>query len=159
MELTPYERFIDIISNTNFLVLATCGSDQPWAAPLYFAFDEQFSLYFISRNNSKHVIHIRENDNVGVAIYDSSCIPGECDGIQIQGIASELSSTSEIVHAAKVLFTRRWSDPIKRGKYFDASLYKGTTKMRLYRIKPVTAFVVDKTRSKDYRIEVEFNAT
>jgi len=149
------DRFHSILEANRYLVLATESCSKPWIAPLYFAFDRETRLYFISRNESEHAQHLRENSSVAVAIFDSAAIPGQCDGIQLRGTARELVSLHDISHAAKILFSRRFSDSESRAQFLDPHLYMHLSDLRLYEIILEEAFVVDTARSNDHRIAVE----
>ena len=148
------ERFHALLEDNKYLVLATESDTKPWIAPLFYAFDKNNNLYFISRHESYHAQHVRNNSSVAVAIFNSTSIPGQCDGIQLSGTARELTSISDVTHAAKILFTRRFTDTESRKQYLDPKLFMKLSEFRLYEIVPAEAYVVDTSRPNDYRIKV-----
>jgi nitroimidazol reductase NimA-like FMN-containing flavoprotein (pyridoxamine 5'-phosphate oxidase superfamily) len=69
-----------IIKNNIYLTLATATKDgKPWISPLFFAYDNDFNLYWVSSKNSLHSKLIRSNPRVAIVIFDSSLhTPGVC---------------------------------------------------------------------------------
>jgi uncharacterized protein YhbP (UPF0306 family) len=149
------ERFTSMVAANQFLTLSTSHGDEPWISPVYFAADKSYKLYFISRRDSKHAENIRSQPNVAVAIFNSTCTPGQCDGVQLSATARELDETSDVANGATVLFSRRFEDEEQRKKYLDPARYQGNEPMRIYEISPREIFVVDKERPNDYRVQVD----
>jgi len=151
------ERFTNMVASNQFLTLSTSHGDHPWISPVYFAADPSsgFKLFFISRRDTRHAENIRVQPNVAVSIYNSTCTPGQCDGVQLSATARELTSTDDVTYGATVLFTRRFDDEAKRKPYLDPTRYQGGELMRIYEITPQEIFVVDLGKPNDYRIEVD----
>lgn len=154
LRMNPLQRFTNIVAANQFLTLSTTLADQPWISPVYFAADKDYNLYFISRKDTQHAENIRKQPNTAVAIYNSTCTPGQCDGVQLSATARELSLTDEVVHGATVLFSRRFEDEEKRQAYLDPTRYQGDELMRIYELRPHEVFVVDKEKPNDYRVRV-----
>ena len=153
--MNPLERFAGIVAANQFMTLSSVHGGEPWISPLYFAADEHYRLYFISRRDSQHAENIRSHQNVAVAIFDSTCTPGHCDGAQIAATARELDASEEVAYGASVLFGRRFADEAQRQKYLDPARYRGDELMRIYEVRPRAIFVVDQSKPNDYRVEVQ----
>jgi len=83
-----------IISENNYMTVATADGGRPWLAPVQFCSDQDLNLYFVSLPGSRHAQHIERNAEVGIAIFDSQQAPFTGRGVQIEGQAS-LYSESE----------------------------------------------------------------
>lgn len=144
-----------MVAANQFLTLSTSRDGHPWISPVYFAADSEYKLYFISRRDTRHAEYIRSQPNVAVAIYNSTCTPGRCDGVQLSATARELTATDEVAYGAAILFTRRFEDEAQRKPYLDPTRYQGDELMRIYEIRPQEIFVVDKEKPNDYRVQVD----
>ena len=49
--MNQLERFAGMVAANQFLTLSTSHGDYPWISPVYFAADEEFKFYFISRRD------------------------------------------------------------------------------------------------------------
>lgn len=152
--MNQLERFAGMVAANQFLTLSTSHGDYPWISPVYFAADEEFKFYFISRRDSRHAQNIRNQPNVAVAIFNSTCTPGQCDGVQLNATARELEAADEVTYGARVLFSRRFDDEKQLEKHLDPTRYQGDELMRIYEITPQEVFVVDKEKPNDYRVQV-----
>lgn len=83
-----------IISENNYMTIATSDGQRPWLAPVQFCADDKLNFYFVSLPGSRHAQHIEKNSRVGIAIFDSQQEPFTGRGLQIDGTAS-LYSESE----------------------------------------------------------------
>lgn len=81
------------------MVLATYGA-HPWAVTLYYSFDEDLNIFFLSSPETLHCQQIADNPNVAIAIADSPQSPSSKKiGLQIAGTAERISGKSRIIHA------------------------------------------------------------
>lgn len=81
------------------MVLATNG-EHPWVATLYYSLDSNLNLYFLTNPETIHAQHIAVNPQVAVAVADSPQLPNSDKvGVQIYGVASQISSRHKITHA------------------------------------------------------------
>src|SRR3990167_5669145 len=91
----------DILEINIYCTLATSSHfGRPWAAPLYYALDDKYNFYFISKPHTLHSRHIKINPHIALAIFDSHQPEGIGNGVQIAGKAYELKN-SEIKTALK----------------------------------------------------------
>lgn len=71
--------------------LATYG-DHPWIASVYYSYDTNLHLYFLSSPETLHARHITNEPQVAVSIADSSQkISAAKIGLQMYGIAEQIT--------------------------------------------------------------------
>jgi hypothetical protein len=93
------------LDRAQFMALATTGKDGPWISPLYFSYDDAFTLYFISEMSSRHTVNIKGNASVSCAIYSTSQDPREdVVGVQLAGRAYAVAA-DEKERAQKTYFS------------------------------------------------------
>ncbi len=81
----------ECLDSANIGSLATLDSDGVWACSLFFVYDNDFNLYFMSENGTRHMANLRENPRVAVSIYDPKKVMVNVQvGIEIIGVASEV---------------------------------------------------------------------
>jgi uncharacterized protein len=86
----------DYLKEAKMMQVATSKDNQPWACTVYFAFDEDLNLYWISTPDRRHSEEIRENEKVaGTMVLPHT--PGDnVRGIQFQGVAKELTQVEAV---------------------------------------------------------------
>jgi uncharacterized protein YhbP (UPF0306 family) len=62
----------DCFSSTYFMALSTHGDDGLWCNPVYFAWDDNFNLYFISELDCRHMRNIQSSSQVACAIFPTN---------------------------------------------------------------------------------------
>jgi len=98
----------EILRDSREMVLATCQDGKPWAATLVFGHDENFNLYWMSREDTRHSREIAKNSKVAAAVNKQPT--GEnAKGLQIEGNAYKLEKEEEI-GAAREFFAKRGGD-------------------------------------------------
>lgn len=116
--------------------VATAYENKPWVCSVYFAYDEQLSLYWISSKTRRHSKEITHNPYVSGAIVLPHTPGDDVEGIQFEGTAKELIDPVEAAVGMKHYATR-FSMPDDR---VDAIL-NGSDGHVCYRIQPA-AFVL-----------------
>ena len=100
----------ECLESTAYCSLATVGSRGIWSNPVYFAYDKNYNLYFISMPSSLHMQNIKKNPNIAVSIYNTNQdTHGDVFGIQLEGKASILTD-DEVVLAHKIYYRRAYPD-------------------------------------------------
>ncbi len=74
--------------------LATHSNEDPWAAAVFYV-NAGYTLYFLSSPTSRHCLNLAENPRVAVTIQEDYADWLEIKGIQIEGVASEISGEEE----------------------------------------------------------------
>ena len=106
-----YEMAKDIIKNNKFLSLATVDNDgKVWSTPLSYSVDENYSFYFTSELDSKHVMNIMDNPEVSFTIFDSTRRVSDIDGLQVTGIVGQVEP-SELEKIVKNYYLTVFKDP------------------------------------------------
>jgi nitroimidazol reductase NimA-like FMN-containing flavoprotein (pyridoxamine 5'-phosphate oxidase superfamily) len=98
----------NIIKRIEYVTLATVDENGlPWNAPVYYAYDKDYTFYWGSHIASQHAKNVRQNSHVFLTIYNSTAAPGKGEGVYIQAICSELIDPEEISTAHALIQTRR----------------------------------------------------
>ncbi len=124
---------LDHLKAHKLMSIATYG-DHPWIATVYYSFDEELHLYFLSSPDTLHAKHIAQNPHVAVSIADSAQKPSaEKVGLQLHGIVEQLGKTELIRHAL-----RHWKDSlsIQDPTLTYENMVKSIVKGRMYKITP-----------------------
>ena len=148
------EKARHIIDENNYMVIATSGEDStPWAAPVFYAYDKRYNLYFISAIDSRHAKDIAENPRVAVSIFNSTQNIGLSDGMQIEGRASEVNG-AELKKALAVYMLRLYSGmAVPQRREFDVSYYTEPAEFRVFKVSIKKAYL----NGVDRRDEVNLN--
>ncbi len=80
----------EYLKDAKLMQIATSRDNQPWACSVYFAYDKEFHLYWISKPTRRHSKEIHENEKVAGTIVLSHTPGDKVRGIQFQGVAKEL---------------------------------------------------------------------
>lgn len=106
---------LSYLAKNKLMSLATSVQDQPWAATVFFAFDEEFNLFFMSKESTKHGQNIKQNPRVAVTINQDWGKPGFVKGIQCMGEVSIVSQDQFDKHYAFFLKRYPWASRFKEG--------------------------------------------
>ncbi|MDE1869376.1 MAG: pyridoxamine 5'-phosphate oxidase family protein [Candidatus Micrarchaeota archaeon] len=140
-----------VISRMNYITLATASKKGlPWNTPLYYAYDKEYTFYWISSVNSVHSANIAENENVAIVIYDSTVPEGKGFGVYMSAKASVMESLPQIEGALKILYKR------KRKPAPDASKFFGDSLRKVYKAVPELFFVNDLKSKSEERRDLRF---
>jgi len=116
------KNVLDFLETKKLLVIATYG-DHPWIASVYYSFDKDLNLYFISAPSTIHGRQMEKNKKVAVAIVDSNQKPSDVKrGLQIYGTVEKVSGINKVRHALRL-----WKDflNIQRPDISFESMKKG----------------------------------
>ncbi|MDP2692135.1 MAG: pyridoxamine 5'-phosphate oxidase family protein [bacterium] len=87
---------LEFLTHHKLMSIATCG-DFPWIASVYYTFDKDLNIYFLSAPSTLHAKHILQNPKIAVSIADShQGISSKKRGLQISGEAHQISGTAKI---------------------------------------------------------------
>jgi len=144
MQLTK-QHVLDFLKTNKLMQVATMG-DFPWIATVYYSFDNELNLYFLSSDKTLHVKQIKKNPKVSIAIADShQDINKPKKGLQISGLAEEVSGVEKIKHALSL-----WKDflSVNNPKLTYENMKKGLTG-KIYKITPKRIKLFDQELFKD----------
>lgn len=105
----------DYLEEAKILQVATSVKNQPWACTVYFAFDDDLNLYWLSKPTRRHSQELRDNEKVSGTVVLPHTPGDKVRGVQLQGIAKELNSRAEAGLAMKH-YARRFGMNTKRVK-------------------------------------------
>ena len=127
MKLTK-KHVLDFLKEQKQMSLATYG-DFPWIATVYYTFDNDLNIYFLSDPSTLHCRQIAKNNKVALAITNSNQnINKPKRGLQISGVAEQLSSAEKVTLALKM-----WKQYLD---VRDPKLTYKAVKNSMYRIVP-----------------------
>lgn len=111
-----WEKYLKrCLQSTVYCCLATVDPKGVWSNPVYFAYDKQYNLYFISMPHSRHMKNIQNDNRVAISMYSTSQdTHGDVIGIQLEGKAFILSD-KEVAPAHAIYYKRVHPDG-KHGK-------------------------------------------
>lgn len=92
-----------ILNRIKYATLATVDADgNPWNAPVYFIYNEDYNLYWASVTQSQHSQNIKANGKVFIVVYDST-VPWSTDtGVYIEAVASEVTDPQVLAKACQL---------------------------------------------------------
>lgn len=129
------------LEEAKLMQIATAKNNKPWVATVWFAYDSELNLYFISRRSRRHSIEINDNPNIAGAIAKPHDTLGvKTRGIQFEGKASEVP-VLELPKAFRI-FTKRFPKTTAYVKSVK-DILKNITQQRFYRIKPSRIVLFD----------------
>lgn len=89
MDLKSY--IIAYLTKANLMQVATSNGKKPWVCSVYFAFDDELNLYWISKTTRRHSEELRRNSHIAGAIVVSHTMGDKVRGLQFEGRATELT--------------------------------------------------------------------
>jgi Pyridoxamine 5'-phosphate oxidase len=126
-----------LIEATMHLTLATAdASGKPWSCPVYFAYDQAFTLYWVSFRQAIHSANIRVRPQVGISILGEPP-DHEGEGAYLDAIATELHDPAEVEHAIEV---RRTRPQDRKFAVTEPGQVLGDAAWRIYRAVPVAVY-------------------
>jgi len=142
--LTKKEVF-DFLKLHKLMTLATYGK-HPWIASVFYSFDKELNIYFISTPSTIHGRQMEKNKEVAAAIVDSHQKPSDIKrGLQIFGTVEKISGVNRIRHAIRL-----WKDflNVKSLEVSFENMKKGLYKGRMYRLTPKKIKLFDQEKFK-----------
>lgn len=123
-----------IIKDNIYMTIATASmKGKPWISPVFFAYDEDYNLYWVSSKDSRHSKLISENSDVSIVIFDSRAPEGEGDGVYFEAKAIELESKTDIQEAIDLLGQRVTKDEFRIKRLGEVT---GDGAWRIYKATP-----------------------
>lgn len=128
----------NIIAHNIYCVLSTATPDGlPWVSPVFFAYDDSYTIYWCSAVASRHSQNLYANQGrVAIAIFDSTAPAGTGSGLYFSGTATE-ETEPECINKAFKLLAHRAEKNLER----TAADYQGSSPRRIYRFVPDSTWV------------------
>ena len=135
------------------VTLATEADGNLWAAAVFYASDG-FTLYFLSSPTSRHCLNLANNPRVAATIQEDYADWMEIKGVQLEGVASQLSGEEELL--ARQRYAEKF--PVV-GQLAQApeAVVKAMAKVRWYRLVPRRLFFIDNAAGFGARAEVDID--
>ena len=134
----------EYLSTTKMMQIATSVEDTPWCCTVYFAYDDDWNLYWISKPEQRHSKEIVENPKVaGTIAYDQQPPQRTVRGLQFEGTA-ELLSGEEEERASKYYIQQ-----LDREASLLEDIRSGENPHKFYRIKPTKFVLFDRLNFPD----------
>ncbi len=96
-----------IIKENIYCTIATATKEgYPWVSPVFYAYDDMYTLYWVSSKKAKHSILITQNSHVAIVIFNSQAPEGDAVGVYFEANASEISDDRQFSHAIETLNKR-----------------------------------------------------
>lgn len=148
----------EIIQKNQYVTIATSDRNgNPWISPVVYTFDKEWNLYFISMTTSKHCQNIEVNNNVAVAIFDSTQLWGEGVGLQIDAKAEQLKLL-EYPKVIKLYALRKYPyggiNTDRAMKFVKSMVLEGKT-YKIYKITPQSVWMNDPNADTDVRVKIQ----
>ena len=120
-------------AEAKMMQLATVRDNKPWICNVWFVSDKDLNIYWISSTTRRHSEEIKDNEHVAAAMCMVSD-PSDTSksGIQLEGVAHEVTNPVEMAKALK-LYVARGIFTLDQVKKFMADV---TKPHRFYKITP-----------------------
>lgn len=81
-----------ILETIRYATISTVDeTGAPWAAPVWYVFDDNFDIYWWSPLEAQHSKNISNNPNIYATVFDSTLPEGEGVGLYLRARAGEIS--------------------------------------------------------------------
>ncbi|ABB32342.1 pyridoxamine 5'-phosphate oxidase-related FMN-binding protein [Geobacter metallireducens RCH3] len=137
----------------NVATVATSGSGGPWAAAVFYA-NDGYTLYFLSSPTTRHCLDLAQEACVAVTIQEDYADWLEIKGVQIEGIAVEISGAEE--EKARKLYGRKFP-VVGLLAQAPAAIVKAMAKVRWYKVVPHRLYFIDNSLGLGNRDEVDLS--
>lgn len=108
------EKAKKIIEENIYCVISSSSKDgKPWISPVFYGYDESYSIYWISDKNSRHSDLIRSNPQVAIVIFNSQAPEGESDGVYFEANVEEINDREKAQKAFEIRDKRAKKEEFK----------------------------------------------
>jgi len=135
--------------------VATGSAGDIWAAAVFYV-NDGYTLYFLSSPTSRHTLNLVQNPRVAVTIQEDCPDWLEIKGVQIEGVAGEISGAEE--ERARRLYGEKFPVVGKLAQA-PAAIVKALAKVRWYKIVPRRLYFIDNSVRLGHRDEVDLPST
>ena len=97
----------DYLSKAQMMQLGTSHNNQPWVTTVYFAYDANLNLYWLSNPSRRHSEEIKKNSKVGGSIVMMHNYGDKVRGLQFEGEARKLDGPDAEL-AVNIYKSRYW---------------------------------------------------
>lgn len=144
---------LDYLRDHAVATLATGDGKDIWAAAVFYV-NDRFTLYFLSSPTSRHCLNLARNRQVAVAIHEDYVDWPEIKGVQIEGVADEISG--EELDRARRLYAEKFP-VVGLPAQAPAAIVAALLKARWYRIVPHRFYFIDNAVRLGHREEIDLS--
>lgn len=132
--LVGAEKAKQILEDNIYCVVASSSKDgEPWISPVFYGYDEDYNIYWISDKDAKHSELIRNNPQVSIAIFNSQLPEGKADCVYLQAKVEEINDS---VTAEKAFKIRDERANVEEFKVKNVEEVTGNGQWRVYKAIP-----------------------
>lgn len=144
-------RVQNYLRDHNVATLAAGNADDLWAAAVFYV-NDGFDFYFLSSPTSRHAMNLAQNGRVALTIQEDYAQWLEIKGVQIEGIASEISGAEE--EKARRLYGAKFP-VVGLLAQAPAAIVKALAKVRWYKVVPRRIYFIDNSAGLGHRDEID----
>lgn len=135
MKLEEKKEVLEFLKDYKLMSVGTYNK-LPWAATVFYLYDEKFNLYFVSNPKTLHCQNIDKNPKVSVTVADSHQKGDDKKmGFQARGIAKKVASPKEIKGIIEAWNNRKFDNTTLTYKVFMKVWSSRFYKIKLTEIK------------------------
>ncbi len=153
---------LKLIRTCRSMVLATSHENVPWAAPVYFVYNEP-GFYFFSSPSARHIVQSMDNE-VSVAIFSDSARWEQIQGLQMLGRVEIVKNKAKLIKiGARFVLKFPFAEPFLASGRRKADSNSGNLppeigdRVRLYGFYPTQIFYVNNRFGFGKRVPVLLN--
>lgn len=156
--LVGAEKAKQILEDNIYCVVASSSKEgEPWISPVFYGYDEDYNIYWISDKDAKHSKLIKNNPQVSIAIFNSQLPEGKADCVYIQATVEEINDPEMAEKAIKIRDSRAKVEEFKVKSVGDVT---GSGQWRVYKATPYNVSKLGKGEQTngqyvDKRYEIE----
>lgn len=140
--MTLEQRIGGYLSEALLLQVATSTDGVPWICTVCYASDANYNLYWMSRHETRHSREIAANSRVAGVVALPFSLGDKTRGLQIAGIAAELTADPE-VSSGLAAMQRRYHVAPERVDQLRREILAAGANYGLYRLQPETIVLYD----------------
>lgn len=145
----------ECMRSTEYCCIATVDRDGVWSNPVYFAWDRNICLYFISQPHARHMKNIARDPRTAVSIYNTGQSAfGDVSGIQLEGRAKILTAKEDVDHAYATYYSRKHPDTGRNAEEKNEDAYMNNPEWLFVEISPEHVYYFDTRHFGEERKEV-----
>ncbi|GIJ31544.1 pyridoxamine 5'-phosphate oxidase family protein [Micromonospora sediminimaris] len=137
------QRAVKLLRSNRYFTLATCADGVPWAAPINYVLGPGPVLHFYSTPTARHSRHIAAMPTVAGAVFDSTAVGDDVDGMQFVARCAEVTA-SELADVSEHYFRTNFTDPEERDWWYrPPEAFHGDGTWRFYRLDLTEVYLID----------------
>ncbi len=147
-----------ILRENIYMTLATADEENnPWVSPMFYGYEHDFTIYWISPWDCLHSRLIDKNSQVALTIFNTQEKAGEGNAVYFRGRAEVLDDFNELKRAIKIIYKRSASEKKRVPKDFQDGSPRRVYKAIPDKIWVLRESVEVKGHRMDYRVEVNLS--